>query len=424
MDNPKVLIEKLVFGGQALGRVDGRVAFAWNALPGETVELSITKKKKDFLEGIAESVSNPSPHRIAAREDHYLSCSPWQIMDWETEEHWKTAIAQETYERLGGISLPDLSIVGYELSQYSYRNKMEYALAEKQDGTATLASFERSTHRIRAITPCLLPYEAINEAAEKVLRWMDAEKLPARIFKSIIIRANRSGEAIAVLFSLDPIKPKKAPPLDKNLIGIQMYLSNPKSPASTADELLFTAGKNELTENISNKTFHYGALSFFQVNLPLYEQVLSDIQKYIPNDRPILDFYGGTGSIGLSIDSTLPLTIVDSNEESIEYAKKNIIALGRKDAQAICSPAEKVVEHINNASTLVLDPPRAGMHPKVVKKILAELPPTIIYLSCNISTQARDLAELKNHYEISFAKLYNFFPRTPHIEGLIVLKKK
>lgn len=421
----EVIIEKLVFGGQGLGRIDGRVVFAWNALPTETVRLNpVIKKKKDFLEGVGELVGNPSKHRTTPKEDHFLSCSPWQIMDWETEQDWKTVIAKETYERLGGITLDALTIVGEEANQYGYRNKMEYALVEKADGTASIASFERATHRIRAISLCLLPYPALNEAAEKVIKWLDEEKLPARIFKSVIIRANRKGEAVAVLFSLDPITPLAPPPLDANLLGVQIYLSNPKSPASTADKLLFTVGQSELTETIFDKEFHYGALSFFQVNMPMYERALTDIQKHIPQDRAIVDFYGGTGSIGLSLNTAASLTIVDSNEESIEYAKKNIAALKKADAVAVCAPAEKVLEHITSEATLVLDPPRAGMHPKVVKKILEMLPSKIIYLSCNISTQARDLALLKDAYTITFSQLYNFFPRTPHIEGLVVLEKK
>ncbi len=426
MDNlESCIIEKLVFGGQGLGRMSGKVVFAWNALPGETVQLNpITKKKKDFIEGVGEIIGNSSPHRITPKEEHFLSCSPWQIMDWDTEQEWKTAIAKETYERLAGITLDTLSIIGEEEHQYDYRNKMEYALIEKPDGTAGIASFERATHYIRGITPCLLAYPTLNEVVEKVLTWMDAEKLPARIFKSIIIRANRKGEAVAVLFSLDPIAPKSPPPLDANLLGVQIYVSNPKSPASTADKLLFTAGANELTETVFEKTFHYGALSFFQVNLPMYERALFDIQKHIPKDQALVDFYGGTGSIGLSINTNTPLTIVDSNAESIDYAKKNITALKRDNAAAVCAPAEKVVEHITESATLLLDPPRAGMHPKVVKKILEVLPHTIIYLSCNISTQARDLSLLKDFYTITFSQLYNFFPRTPHIEGLVVLKKK
>ncbi len=421
----EVIIEKLVFGGQGLGRIDGRVVFAWNALPGETVCLNpVIKNKKDFLEGVGELVGNPSKHRTTPKEDHFLSCSPWQIMDWKMEEEWKTAIAKETYERLGGITLDALTIVGEEANQYEYRNKMEYALVEKPDGTASIASFERATHHIRAISPCMLAYPALNEAAAKVIKWLDAVKLPARIFKSVIIRANRKGEAVAVLFSLDPITPLAPPPLDANLLGVQIYLSNPKSPASTADKLLFTRGQNELTETIFDKEFCYGALSFFQVNMPMYERALQDIALHIPKDRPIVDFYGGTGSIGLSLNASAPLTIVDANLESIEYAKKNIAALKKTDAVTVCAPAEKVLEHITSEAALVLDPPRAGMHPKVVKKILEVLPLKIIYLSCNISTQARDLALLKDAYMITFSQLYNFFPRTPHIEGLVVLEKK
>lgn len=424
MDLPEsFVVEKMVFGGQSLGRIDGKVLFAWDVLPGETARIAtLIKKKKDFVECIAEPVGSTSPDRIIPREDHYRSCSPWQIMTPEAEHRYKIAIAQETYARLAGIPTA-ISTIATDGIEYEYRNKMEYALMETSDGKATLASFERGTHRIRPITPCLLPYESINQAAATVLAWMDAERLPARIFKSIILRGNRRGEVVAVLFSLDPVHPKTAPVFDANLIGIEVYFSRAESPASTPDKLLFAAGTRELTETVGGTPFLYGALSFFQVNLPLYERALADIKKHVPSNTPVVDFYGGTGSIGLSVADTASLTIVDSNEESITYAEKNIAARGKQNAHAIAAPAEKVTDYITSDVTLMLDPPRAGMHPKVVKKILEVQPSTIIYLSCNISTQARDLALLKEHYRIIETKLYNFFPRTPHIEGLVVLQK-
>ncbi|MEK7083760.1 MAG: TRAM domain-containing protein, partial [Patescibacteria group bacterium] len=121
-----VHIDKLVFGGQAMGKTpDGKIAFVWNALPGEDVELDVIKNKKTHIEGNAVRILSSSSNRIPAREDHFLSCSPWQIMTFEEENTWKIAMAKETYEKIGGLENVSLEIVADEKNQYGYRNKIE-----------------------------------------------------------------------------------------------------------------------------------------------------------------------------------------------------------------------------------------------------------------------------------------------------------
>ncbi|MCP2520880.1 hypothetical protein NLD30_10625, partial [SCandidatus Aminicenantes bacterium Aminicenantia_JdfR_composite] len=125
----KTRIEKLVFGGQGLGKHESKVVLAWNALPEEEVEVEIYKNKKTYSEGIAISILNQSPYRVEPEEEHFLSCSPWQILSWEQENIWKKKIAEETYIRIGDLSeLPDFEIISDSENQFNYRNKMEYEL--------------------------------------------------------------------------------------------------------------------------------------------------------------------------------------------------------------------------------------------------------------------------------------------------------
>ena len=132
---PTVTIEKLVFGGQALAHLDGKACFVWNALPGETVEIRITKNNKKFIEAIATSVIEPSAHRQEPKEAHFLACSPWQIMDFAEENVWKSKIAAEVLESIGKIELKEpLEIYSDPDRQYGYRNKIGFSFIDDWSG--------------------------------------------------------------------------------------------------------------------------------------------------------------------------------------------------------------------------------------------------------------------------------------------------
>ena len=135
-------IEKLVFGGQGLARLtDGRVAFVWNALPGEDVTFEVTKKRRGTIVGIATEIHTPSPDRIPPSEPTYLSTSPWQMMTWEAEQRYKRDVAKETYQKLGGFYVGEIEIIGDEAQMYGYRNKMEFSFFPKTaDAPINLAS--------------------------------------------------------------------------------------------------------------------------------------------------------------------------------------------------------------------------------------------------------------------------------------------
>lgn len=414
----------MVNGGQCLGRSDSKVIFAWNALPGEETEVELSKNKKDFAEGTTVSWTNTSPDRATPREDHFLICSPWQIMTYDAENKFKREMSAEALVRIGGLDLKDeLQIVSLP-AQFGYRNKIEYSFATTADGVA-LGFFERGEHLHTAIEECALASTAMNKTAKIILAWINEVKIPIRSLKSLIVRGNQAGETIAALFIKDKLEFVNYPVLASGWLGFQLYYSDHRCPASRPDALLYSVGQNYLTEKLGSTKFQFGLLSFFQINVPMFELALNDIASFVKADDFVLDYYSGTGAIGIALAGNCKKVIlVESNPEAVEYAQINIQTnkLEQK-CEAVLKPAEKMLELIKSDTTLVFDPPRSGLHEDVVNRALEQKPERIIYLSCNVATQARDIKLLSAGYQVKFLKLYNFFPRTPHVESLCMLEK-
>lgn len=449
-----IKVEKLVFGGQGLGYLNGQACFVWGALPNEEVEVEIKKNKGNFTEGIIREIIKKSSERLEPKEEHYLSCSPWQIMSFEAENSWKREIAEETYKKLGNIKIGKLEIVSDNV-EYGYRNKMEYSFV-KGNGDVSLAFHVRESRQYLPIHVCELARPEINEVALNLLVWVNKNKIPIRSLKTMIVRCNQKGEVLAGLFLKDRLEfdsylevrgdliglPQlnqhvsniddqkkvntdvfKLPAHDTHLTGLTVFYSTHKSPASVPTAVLYQHGQEYLEEELFNTRLRYGLFSFFQINVPVFKKALEDIDKFVEN-TDLVDYYSGVGSIGLALhDRCKQLNLVESNPEAVGYAKVNIELNKLKNCEVFCKPAEKMADLITSNKTIIFDPPRAGLNKRVVEKVLAELPKKIIYLSCDLATHARDIGLLKGKYKIKFLKLYNFFPRTAHIEGLCVLEK-
>ncbi|NCU39179.1 hypothetical protein EOL96_09220, partial [Candidatus Saccharibacteria bacterium] len=183
---------------------------------------------------------------------------------------------------------------------------------------------------------------------------------------------------------------------------------------------LLSVGNSTLTDTVLGVPFHYATEGFFQVNIPVYEQALKDMSEWV-QDGEVIDLYSGVGSIGLAIGGDM-CSLIEIDENAVREMKRNITGLN-SNAKAVLAPAEKALSYISSTATIIVDPPRAGLHSEVISRLLETKPPRIIYLSCNPVTQARDIALLTEHYSIAHHRGYNFFPRTPHIEHLVVLDR-
>jgi 23S rRNA (uracil1939-C5)-methyltransferase len=426
----EVVLEKIVGGGQTLGTLeDGCKLFTWGGLPGETVKIQLTKKRSKLAEGVVTEVMKASSERIKPEDaESYLSTSPWQIMDFAAEGNYKAALIEEAFE-LHDIVLPGKIEVYTDNKQFEYRNKIEYSWYwNKEADQLDLCFFRRGTHGKIPVEGTSLANPQINKAAVAVRNLLRRKAdVRAYMLKTLLVRCDSAGNVALQLYVKDEVfelfSDNELELLKENggIIGFELIFSNPKSPASVITKRLQSWGTTSLTDTILGVPFTYAVEGFFQINLPVYEQALNDMKQWVSDSKPTLDLYSGVGTIGLTIGGE-NVTMVEINEHAVREMKRNITALDReKSVKAILAPTETVLENINADSTIIVDPPRAGLHEDVVKKLLEAQPERIIYLSCNPVTQARDVARLAEKYGVKAHRGYNFFPRTPHIEHLVVL---
>lgn len=424
---------KIVGGGQAIGTLDdGRKAFVWGGLPKELVTIRVTKKKSHFVEGIVTEIIEKSPERITPKDENsYLSTSPWQIMPMSSEQSYKASLIEEAF-LLHNITLPEKIEVFSDDVEFNYRNKVEFSwFGDKTDDdekeTLDLAFFKRGGKGKVIVDGTSLAHPSINKLAIEIRDLLREKPIVARQLKTLLIRSDQQGNAVWQLYIKDKIENLISDDEAKLLsaAGGEIIYSDPKSPASRITERLNKFGDTTLSDTILGVAFNYACEGFFQVNIPVYEKALSDMKAWINcNEKlPTLDLYSGVGTIGLTIGGN-DVTLVEINEHAVAEMQRNIIKLNRPNAKAILAPSEKSLEYITGEQIVIVDPPRAGLHADVTNRLLETEPPRIIYLSCNPVTQARDVRLLQEKYEIAHHQGYNFFPRTPHIEHLVVLDKK
>lgn len=414
----EVEITKLVHGGQGLGSLpDGRKVFVWGALPGERVRVRLAKTKRSYAEAIVEEVMTPSSLRIPPREPNYLATSPWQIVQFSAENDYKKRIVEELFVQ-AHVELPEFTLTAAG-DEWHYRNKMEYSFWG-DDAGLHLALHNRSSHQKIVVEGSELALPAIDTAAHALVAELQRHEVRAGDLKTLIVRCNQSGQAVAALF----VKTNDflEVPLPHELQGMRVYYSDPRSPASVATRLLYEDGDVRLKDMLLGNSFTYDVNSFFQVNLPVFEKALQQIRQQCDQADDVIDMYAGVGSIGLSI-ATQAVTLVELDAATVAMARINA-ASSKLQATVIEASTEKSLEYIRQDAPVIFDPPRAGLHDRVSERLLTVLPPQIVYLSCNPATQARDLAKLQQQYTIASFEAFNFFPHTPHIETLAVLKRK
>ena len=419
IDNVK--LDKLVHGGQCIGVTEeGKKIFAWGGLPNEVVNIRTIKKKSSFIEGIVTEVVESSPDRIEPVEPNsYLSTSPWQIMTFEAENKAKQAILNETFTRAGLEINFEPFVSGKQ--ELCYRNKQEFGFWGDDNGL-NLAHYVRGTHGKQIVESSALTTDSINKAAVAIRNELRRLKVWGGDLKTLVLRCSTAGDVVGALF----IKNKKLDfttfEVPDDLKGLVVYYSDPKSPASVPTKQLYSYGDITLTESVLGKNITYDVMSFFQVNIPVFESAAKVISKEVKSYKKalpkgkVIDMYSGVGTIGLIAEAD---TLVESEKSNIEMAKINI-----KDSKTtvVHASSEQATNEIITDSCIIVDPPRAGLHDSVIDRILKITPKKIIYLSCNPSTQARDVKSLSTKYKIASAQGFNFFPRTPHIENLIVLE--
>lgn len=414
-------LDKIVGGGQALGTLeDGRKVFVWGGLPDEIVRAQLTKKKSSYAEGIVVEVLKASPDRVEPVDPgSYLSTSPWQLMSLDTELRYKAALIEEAFE-LHDIVLPNPINVYSDGVSYGYRNKVEFSFwFDTETEKLSLAFFRRGTHGKIPVDGTSLAADVINQKGQQIVDVLNGLGVTGRELKTVLIRSAADGSVAWQLYVKD--EDFAAETFMRSFAETEngeVIFSNPKSPASVITKRL-TDVSQPLHDSLLGTQFNYATEGFFQINLPVYEQSLKDMQKWVTPNSEAVDMYSGVGTIGLTIGGD-KVTLVEINEHAVREMQRNI-AEHDKRATPILAASEDALDYITGDKLIIVDPPRAGLHEAVIDRLLEQKPQRIIYLSCNPVTQARDVARLAEAYGVKAHQGYDFFPHTPHIEHLVVL---
>ena len=461
----KVLIEDYAAEGKSLARVDGKVIFVEGAVPGDVVDIQLQKNKTDWAEGFAKKFHSYSENRVQPFCSHFGVCGgcQWQMLPYAQQLIYKLQQVVDNLTRIAKIPLPTIpAILGAKQTE-GYRNKVEYTFATEiymsfEAFRAMKASGEDPVkspgdggfhargffEKIVPIDTCYLQEEPTNFMRKAVVQFALDNKMPFYNIKqhqgwlrNMFVRNTTKGEWMINLILGYEDESKRKALLDLLLkqfpqITTLLYTINTKRNDSMQDlEPQVYYGNGYITEKLEKYEFKISPKSFFQTNSKQAEvlyQVTRDFAE-LTGKEIVYDLYCGTGSIGIFCSEQAKKIIgVEFVAEAIEDAKLNAALNGLTETAFFAGDVIKVCDDAffethGKPDVIITDPPRAGMHEKLVQKLLEMEAPTIVYVSCNPATQARDLALLHAKYTVTKTQPVDMFPHTLHIENVVQLKR-
>jgi 23S rRNA (uracil1939-C5)-methyltransferase len=462
----KILVQDYAAEGRSLARVDGKVVFIEGAVPGDVVDVQLSKNKTDWAEGHTVKIHELSADRVTPFCQHFGVCGgcQWQMLPYEKQLFYKQKQVGDNLGRIGKIPLPEMNqIIGADQTR-QYRNKLEYTFATgkfipteefrrmKAEGTLAKEQPGAAGFHVRGffdkvveIDTCHLQEEPTNLIRKAVAKFAIDHQLPfyntrahEGWLRNMFVRNTTTGELMinVVLGYEDEENRRKL--LDGLLqafpqITTLLYTINTKKNDSLFDlDPQVYSGKGYIIEKLEDYSFMISPKSFFQTNTKQAEKLYQVTRDYAELDgtQTVYDLYCGTGSIGIFVSKQAKKIVgVEMIGDAIIDAKKNAELNGIRHASFftgdvidICNDAF-FAEH-GRPDVVITDPPRAGMHEKLVKKLLDIAAPTVVYVSCNPATQARDLALLDEKYKVEKIQPVDMFPHTLHIENVVQLKLK
>ena len=372
---------------------------------------------------------------VAPCDGHFEICSPWRRLGYEEQLARKRQRLLELYDQGAGEAVPVEDFRGSP-ERFGYRTKMEFGFTQDGDdtqdgdaGAVQIAFHKRGRRYEMQPLPhgCALAGDGANAAALAVVDRLNDAGVPARALKSLVTReARRTGDVVAVLY----VKSEEfAGDLLSGLGGVSgaaVIYSRPDTPASVTTRVLGVEGRVDLVDEVAGLRLRYPHDGFFQNNIPVFERALADIAARITTTGMILELYSGVGAIGLSLhDRAQRVVGFELDAGAVACARANATHNGISNYETVTLSAQQIhPATLAAADVLVMDPPREGLAPKIVRRIANARPPQIVYLSCNPATQARDYALLQEVYQPVSLGGYDFFPNTPHIESLLVLEAR
>lgn len=456
-----VKIEAVAAEGKSLAHVDGTVVFVEFAVPGDIVNVKVTKKKKNYMEGFILEIVKPSEDRLQPFCEHFGICGGcrWQPLPYDMQLKAKQQQVWDQLVRIGHLEIPDISpILPSDKTKY-YRNKLEFTFSNKRwiynnEDPDSLTDEERlglGFHvgkffdKVLDIKHCSLQPEPSNEIRLFIREYAVTHNLEfynirenTGFLRNLIIRNNQVGDVmLTVCFAYDD-QDKIVPMLDAIAVEFPQikslhYVINEKLNDSISDlDCILYKGEDAIWETMGKLKFKIGPKSFYQTNSEQAYKLYSVAKEFaaLTGNEVVYDLYTGTGTIAQFISDKASKVIgIEYVKEAIEDARINAEANGITnctffdgDMKDILT-ADFIKEH-GKPEVMIIDPPRAGMHPDVVKVIMEAAPERIVYVSCNPASQARDLAMMSPMYEITAVQPVDMFPHTMHVENVCALKLK
>ena len=455
----KILVEDYAAEGKSLARVEGKVIFIENVVPGDIVDVRLLKNKKDWAEGHVLKFHERSAQRVAPFCVHFGVCGgcQWQMLPYEKQLQYKQKQVEDNLQRIGKVELPAIEPIMGALDTQCYRNKMEYTFSNRRfllpeelheeniSPMQNVAGFHAKGIFDKAIDidTCYLQKEPTNKIRKAVRDFGNAHgfsfydiKQQQGFLRTIQLRICETGEIMVnIMFGHEDEEKRKAL-LDFLLqqfpeITTLLFTINTKGNDSLyglTPEIYH--GKGYAIERLGEFRFKIGPKSFFQTNTRQGERLYNVAKDFsaLTGKETVYDLYCGTGSIGIFVSKggqkiigveTVDEAIVDARENAalnqIEHA-----SFFTGDVVDICND-DFFAAH-GKPDVIITDPPRAGMHEKLVRKLLDIEAPLIVYVSCNPATQARDLNWLNEKYNVTKIQPVDMFPHTHHIENVVQLQ--
>jgi len=463
----EVNVEKLAFGGKAIARVDDFVIFIDHALPGQRVRIRVTRRKHHFAEAYVLDVLSQSPNYVEPFCQHFGVCGGCLLQDMPYEEqlYWKRQHVVECLEHLAGVEKISVEPAVPSPQTVYYRNKMEYTFSRRRwlmpleiasKEVEYSRSFALGLHargafdKVFNVEQCFLQSRESVDIMKEAREWCLKSGLPAYstrdhqgFWRFLVVReGKRTNQTLVHLLTSDQGDHERVGnALAKHLLArfpaITTFVhsvSRKKAQVAIGDSSRIIEGPGFIEEWLGNSRFRISAHSFFQTNPLAAERLYETVAQYaeFTGKETVWDLYCGTGSIALFIASRVHRVVgFEVVEEAIEDAYQNCRLNGVDNCYFRAGDLKDVIREAQGSAqwggapdVVITDPPRAGMHPNVVKALLETAPRRIIAVSCNPSTLSRDIASLSERYEVRKVQPFDLFPHTPHIECVVQLEKK
>ena len=458
-----ITITDIAAEGKALARVDDVVVFVPYCVPGDVVDLQVTKKKHSFMEARVARFVKYSDRRCPAECRHYGTCGgcKWQILPYEEQLRWKQRQVEDNLTRIGKVALPPVSPILGSRRIYGYRNKLEFTFADHKWLTTEEMKagipFEPGVgfhipncfDKVLDIQDCRLMDNLQNDIRNFIRTYgiehglsFYNEHTHSGQLRTMIVRSDNVGEMMTVIVFGEQPKGDEYTDLLSAVrdrfpqIVSLMYCINEKFNDTLGDQdILLFHGQDHLIEYMEDLQFKVGPKSFYQTNTEqayeLYQVARRFALEGLESPHPVIyDLYTGTGTIALFVARQAQKVVgIEYVPEAIEDAKINAKLNGIENTEFFAGDMKDILtdtficQH-GRPDIIITDPPRAGMHEDVIKVILEAAPERIVYVSCNPATQARDLNLLDARYSVARVQPVDMFPHTQHVENVVLLTKR